>query len=265
MERDQHRIPLTKPKLDQTLMSQLMVAAQRALSMLDLTTLNDDDSAARVIALCGQASSSAGTVAAVCVLPRFVALARRTLDELGLPQVKVATVSNFPAGGDDIAVAVAETAAAIAAGADEVDVVFPYRALLAGDAEVGAELVAACKQACGDKLLKVIIESGELKDAALIRQASLLAIEAGADFIKTSTGKVAVNATLDAAGIMLAAIRSTGARCGFKAAGGVSTVAEAAEYIDLAEHLLGEHWVRPEHFRFGASSLLAKLQAEIAS
>jgi hypothetical protein len=124
--------------------------------------------------------------------------------------------------------------------------------------------VAACKEACGDKLLKVIIESGELKEAALIREASLIAIAAGADFIKTSTGKVAVNATLDAAGIMLAAIRSTGAQCGFKAAGGVRTAAEAAEYIDLAEHLLGEHWVTAEHFRFGASSLLANLQAEIA-
>ncbi|WP_159874938.1 deoxyribose-phosphate aldolase [Aquitalea denitrificans] len=244
-------------------MSELTIAARRALSMMDLTTLNDDDTDDRVITLCQQAGSSAGTVAAVCVYPRFVALARRTLDELGLSQVKVATVTNFPAGGDDIAVAVAETEAAIAAGADEVDVVFPYRALLAGKADVGAELVAACKEACGDKLLKVIIESGELKDARLIREASLIAIAAGADFIKTSTGKVAVNATLDAAGIMLAAIRSTGARCGFKAAGGVRTAAEAAEYIDLAEHLLGEPWVTAQHFRFGASSLLANLQAEI--
>jgi len=244
-------------------MSELITAARRALSMMDLTTLNDDDTDARVIALCQQAASSAGTVAALCVFPRFVALARRTLDGLGLAQVKVATVTNFPAGGDDIAVAVAETEAAIAAGADEVDVVFPYRALLAGNAEVGAELVAACKEACGDKLLKVIIESGELKQPALIREASLIAIAAGADFIKTSTGKVAVNATLDAAGIMLAAIRSTGARCGFKAAGGVRTAAEAAEYIDLAEHLLGEQWVTAAHFRFGASSLLANLQAEI--
>jgi deoxyribose-phosphate aldolase len=106
------------------------------LSMMDLTSLNDDDTDARIVALCQQAASSAGTVAAVCVYPRFVALARRTLDELGLQQVKVATVSNFPAGGDDIAQAVDETAAAIADGADEVDVVFPYRALLAGNAEL---------------------------------------------------------------------------------------------------------------------------------
>ena len=245
-------------------MSELITAARRALSMMDLTTLNDDDTDARVIALCQQASSSAGTVAALCVFPRFVALARRTLDELGLSQVKVATVTNFPAGGADVAQAVAETEAAIAAGADEVDVVFPYRALMAGNAEVGAELVAACKEACGDKVLKVIIESGVLKEPALIRQASLIAIEAGADFIKTSTGKVPVNATLDAAGIMLAAIRSTGAHCGFKAAGGVRSAADAAEYIDLAEHLLGESWVTAERFRFGASSLLASLQAEIA-
>ncbi|RQO76869.1 deoxyribose-phosphate aldolase [Aquitalea sp. FJL05] len=245
-------------------MSELITAARRALSMMDLTTLNDDDTDAKVIALCQQARSSAGTVAALCVFPRFVALTRRTLDELGLSQVKVATVTNFPAGGADIAAAVAETEAAIAAGADEVDVVFPYRALMAGNAAVGAELVAACKDACGDKVLKVIIESGVLHESALIRQASLIAIEAGADFIKTSTGKVAVNATLEAAGIMLAAIRATGGHCGFKAAGGVRSAADAAEYIDLAEHLLGESWVTAEHFRFGASSLLASLQAEIA-
>ena len=215
-------------------MSELIAAARRALSMMDLTTLNDDDTDDKVAALCRKAASEAGTVAAVCVFPRFVPIARQTLAGLGLTHVKVATVTNFPAGGDDVAAAAAETAAAVAAGADEVDVVFPYRALMAGNAEVGAELVAACKEACGDVQLKVIIESGELKDPALIRQASLIAIEAGADFIKTSTGKVPVNATLEAAGIMLTAIRATGGVCGFKAAGGVRTAAEAAEYIDLA-------------------------------
>ena len=136
--------------------------------------------------------------------PRFVPVARKTLKEIGAVDIKIATVTNFPHGNDDIGIAVAETKAAVAYGADEVDVVFPYRALMAGNAEIGFELVKACKAACGDDvMLKVIIESGELKTPELIRAASEIAIAAGADFIKTSTGKVAVNATPEAATIML--------------------------------------------------------------
>jgi len=116
---------------------------------------------------------------------------------------------------------------------------------------------------CGSSRLKVIIESGELGTPELIRQASLIAINAGADFIKTSTGKVAVNATLEAARVMLEAIRDSGRDCGFKAAGGVKTAAEAAEYLALADSLLGPDWVSAEHFRFGASSLLASLEATL--
>ncbi|AUH49853.1 deoxyribose-phosphate aldolase [Chromobacterium sp. ATCC 53434] len=245
-------------------MSALIEAARRALSLMDLTTLNDDDTDEKVIALCRKAKSQDGTVAAMCVYPRFVPIAKKALREAGCPEVRVATVTNFPHGNDDIAIAVAETRAAIAYGADEVDVVFPYRALMAGNGDIGFELVKACKEACGDKLLKVIIESGELKDAALIRQASEISIRAGADFIKTSTGKVPVNATLAAAETMLAAIKEQGGHCGFKAAGGVKSAAEAAEYLALAARLLGDEWVNARHFRFGASSLLANLQIEIA-
>ncbi|TCW29595.1 deoxyribose-phosphate aldolase [Gulbenkiania mobilis] len=245
-------------------MSDLAQTARRALALMDLTTLNDEDTDASVAALCRRARGPGGSVAAVCVFPRFVATARRALAEAGASGVKIATVTNFPAGDADIERAEAETRAAIDAGADEVDVVFPYRALMAGDAETGAELVARCKAACGDRVLKVILETGELKDPELIRTASLIAIAAGADFIKTSTGKVPVNATLGAAGIMLAAIRQTGGSCGFKAAGGVRTVDEAAEYLDLAEHVMGEGWVSAERFRFGASGLLGSLEATIA-
>lgn len=245
-------------------MSALIEAARRALSLMDLTTLNDDDTDAKVIALCHKAKSQDGTVAAVCVFPRFVPIAKKTLREAGCPEVLVATVTNFPHGNDDVAIAVAETRAAIAYGADEVDVVFPYRALMAGNRDIGFELVKACKEACGDKLLKVIIESGELKDPALIRAASEISIRAGADFIKTSTGKVPVNATLEAADVMLNVIKETGGQCGFKAAGGVKSAAEAAQYLDLAGRLLGDGWVTAAHFRFGASSLLANLQIEIA-
>ena len=243
-------------------MSDLLAAARRALSLMDLTTLNDDDTDAKVVELCRKAAGPAGKVAAVCVYPRFVALARRTLDALGAQDVRVATVTNFPHGQADVAQAEAETRAAVSYGADEVDVVFPYRALMDGDAETGRRLVSACKQACGSAvLLKVIIESGELASPERIREASRIAIEAGADFIKTSTGKVPVNATLDAAAIMLTAIRDSGRDCGFKAAGGVRTAGEAAEYLALTARLMGEDWIDARHFRFGASSLLSSLEA----
>jgi len=248
---------MTAPQVD------LAVAAQRALRLMDLTTLNDDDTVDKVLALCRQAHSPAGDVAAICIYPRFIPHAKKALREQGTPQIKVATVTNFPAGGDDVGIAVAETRAAAAYGADEVDVVFPYRALMAGDDKLGARLVAACKDACGNVPLKVIIESGELKSAELIRTASLVSIKAGADFIKTSTGKVPVNATLDAARTMLEVIRDQGGQCGFKAAGGVRTAEEAAAYLALADDLLGADWVTPAHFRFGASSLLNNLLATL--
>ena len=245
-------------------MQDLKQAARLALSLMDLTTLNDNDSRDSVAALCRKASSEAGTVAAVCVFPRFVADARKALAQAGAAQVRIATVTNFPHGDDDIAIAVAETRAAVAYGADEVDVVFPYRALMAGRPDVGHQLVAACKAACGSVPLKVIIESGELATPALIRQASDIALAAGADFLKTSTGKVAVNATLPAARIMLEAIRDSGKRCGFKAAGGVRSAEEAAAYLALAAGIMGADWLNADNFRFGASGLLASLQATIA-
>ena len=241
-------------------MPDLQQAAQRALQLMDLTTLNDNDTDASVIALCHQAKSPAGHTAAVCVYPRFVPVARKTLKEIGAVDIKIATVTNFPHGNDDIGIAVAETKAAVAYGADEVDVVFPYRALMAGNQEIGFELVKACKAACGDNvLLKVIIESGELKTPELIRSASEIAIAAGADFVKTSTGKVAVNATPEAAKIMLEVIKEKNPAVGFKAAGGVKNAEQAADYLALAESVLGENWVSAKTFRFGASSLLGSL------
>lgn len=243
----------------------LMQAASRALRLMDLTSLDEDDTREKITALCNAASSTEGQVAAVCIYPRFIPHAKKMLREFGTPGIKVATVVNFPHGEADVELAVAETCAAIAYGADEVDLVFPYAVLMTGDTSSGAEMVRACKAACGDKLLKVIIESGELRTAALIRAASLIAIDGGAGFIKTSTGKVAVNATLAAAETMLTVIRETGGHCGFKAAGGVRTVEEAAAYLALADEILGKDWVNPRHFRFGASSLLNNLQTCLRS
>ncbi|MGL4957783.1 MAG: deoxyribose-phosphate aldolase, partial [Plesiomonas sp.] len=134
-------------------MTENKMSALRALSLMDLTTLNDNDTDEKVIALCQQANSPAGQTAAVCIYPRFIPIARKTLREQGTPEISIATVTNFPHGNDDIAIAVAETRAAVAYGADEVDVVFPYRALMAGNAQVGFDLVKACKDACGAHVL----------------------------------------------------------------------------------------------------------------
>ena len=234
--------------------------ARLALSLMDLTSLNDDDTAVTIGRLCRQAHTPEGSPAAVCVYPAFINSARKTLAQLKLTQVKVATVTNFPHGNADLVHALSETRAAVAAGADEVDLVFPYRALMAGDADVGRQMVSQCKGVCGSAvLLKVIIESGALTTPSLIRQASAIAIEAGADFIKTSTGKVAINATPEAAEIMLQAIKDSGRPVGFKAAGGVRNVADAEPYLSLASDIMGADWVTPKNFRFGASSLLASL------
>ena len=242
-------------------MSELKAAALRALKLMDLTTLNDDDTDAKVIELCKNAKSPVGNTAAVCIYPRFIPVAKKQLREQGTPEVRIATVTNFPHGNDDIEIAVAETKAAVAYGADEVDVVFPYRALMAGNEEVGFELVKQCKAACGDIMLKVIIETGELKTEELIKKASELSIKAGADFIKTSTGKVPVNATPEYAEIMLNVIKDMGVEktVGFKPAGGVRTAEDAQQYLDMADRILGAEWADNMHYRFGASSLLANL------
>ncbi|WP_208119883.1 deoxyribose-phosphate aldolase [Spirabiliibacterium pneumoniae] len=241
----------------------LEYAAQWALSLMDLTSLNDDDTDATITALCHQANTPKGAPAAVCVYPQFVPLAKQTLLQLGLEHVKVATVTNFPHGNSDVAQAVAETANAVQAGADEVDVVFPYRTLMAGDEKCGFVLVQECKKVCADAgvKLKVIIETGELKTPELIKKASEIAIRAGADFIKTSTGKVSVNATPEAAKVMLNTIKEMGVedRVGFKAAGGVRTSEDAQHYLQLAADILGEKWLDASHFRFGASGLLTAL------
>lgn len=244
-------------------MTDLTASSLRALKLMDLTTLNDDDTDEKVIALCRQAKTPVGNTAAICIYPRFIPVARKTLKQQGSPDIRIATVTNFPHGNDDIEIALAETRAAIAYGADEVDVVFPYRALMAGDEKVGFELVKACKAACeqANVLLKVIIETGELKEERLIRKASEIAINAGADFIKTSTGKVPVNATPESARIMLEVIRDMGVeqRVGFKPAGGVRSAEDAAQYLAIADELFGSGWADDRHYRFGASSLLASL------
>jgi len=229
--------------------------AKLSISLMDLTSLNDDDDRERIAALCRQAHTPAGDTAALCIWPRFIPFARRELRELGTPEIRLATVTNFPLGEADVELAAAETAAAVAYGSDEVDLVFPWRALREGDAETGRRMVERCRELCDGISLKVIIESGELQEEELIR----ICIEAGADFVKTSTGKVPVNATPEAARIILETIKASGRDVGFKAAGGVRTAEDARVYLELAAEIMGRDWITPQHFRFGASSLLNSL------
>ena len=256
--------------------------AAKAFSLLDLTSLTDTETAADIQAVVDNASwrDAEGTrihVAALCLFPRFLPLARKLLDAQELYAVRLATVTNFPAGGDDIDIAVKETAAAVAYGADEVDVVLPYQALLAGDTRTPLQLVQACKAACGQHVqLKVILETGVLASAQLIQQASDIAIAGGADFIKTSTGKVAVNATAEAAEAMLARIAADITRqqatqssahpargVGFKPAGGIRTLADAIMYMQAVETQLGSAGLHPSRFRLGASSVRTNLVATL--
>ncbi|MBH0238598.1 deoxyribose-phosphate aldolase [Methylobrevis sp. L22] len=236
-------------------------AARRALALLDLTDLSDGCTPTAIDALCARAVTPHGSVAAVCLYPRFVAQAKAALAGTG---VRVATVVNFPAGGEDIPGTLAETRAALADGADDIDLVLPWRAFLSQRAGYAETMVMRVREAIGGRaILKVILETGEIADAARIRDAADLAIAAGADFIKTSTGKVTVNATLDAAEIMLQAIRASGRPVGFKPAGGVKTAEDAAAYLALAGRIMGPDWAMPATFRFGASGLLDALVARI--
>jgi len=234
-----------------------------ALSLLDLTNLKDDCTDAQIVTLCARAQTPFGHSAAICIWPRFVARARAILGQDH--PVKIATVVNFPKGDMEIADVAAETREAIADGADEIDLVIPYRKMISGDEQAVTDMVAAVRAEChGPVLLKVILETGELKEAALIQRAAHLAIDAGADFIKTSTGKVAVNATLETADIMLRAIRDGGRKVGFKPAGGIGSVAEAGLYLSLAETIMTPDWAMPSTFRFGASGLLDDILAVLS-
>ncbi len=235
--------------------------ASRVLGLLDLTSLGEDDTPARIRTLCAAARSAHGLPAAVCIYPEHITTAREALAGAA---VKVATVVNFPEGADDPQRIARETRRAIAAGADEIDMVLPWRALQAGDAARARAGVDACRSACGPGIaLKLILETGALGTPKLIREASELGLDAGVDFLKTSTGKVAVNATPEAAAVMLDAIAARGGRCGFKAAGGIRTLVDARVYLELAQARLGAEWVDPARFRIGASALFDALLAEL--
>ncbi len=239
----------------------LLQAARLALQCLDLTSLNDADTAADVTALCERAQTAFGPVAAVCVWPRFVAQARAMLP----PEIKVAAVADFPDGALDTARAIADIETIAQAGGDEVDVVLPWRALQAGQRSEVEEFLAEVRHASRPLTLKVIIESGELADPELIAEATRLSLAAGADFVKTSTGKTPVSATPEAARVMLREIAASGmASAGFKASGGIRSVLDAQGYLQLAAELLGADTLQARRFRFGASGLLKDIESVLS-
>jgi deoxyribose-phosphate aldolase len=235
--------------------------AQRALRSLDLTDLTETCTDQAIDALCKKALDPRGPVAAVCVWPQFV---KRAQEGLKGSSVRIATVVNFPAGGEDVGRVTDDVQEALSDGANEIDLVLPYEAVRRGDLAAATEMVEAVREMIDqNRLLKVILETGELKDAALIETASRIAIEAGADFIKTSTGKTPVSATPEAAVIMLNAIKASGRPVGLKPSGGIRTLVDAKIYLDLADRILGQGWATPQTFRIGASSVYDALIAAI--
>jgi len=251
----------------------------RAITLMDLTTLQGDDTPARVRRLCAKARAPVRQdllaalgaeglgirVAAVCVYHGLVPAAVDALRGTGIPVAAVST--GFPAGLSPFPQRVAEIRASVDAGADEIDVVITRGHVLSGNWEALYEEVRTFRDACGDAHIKVILGTGELGTLRQVARASVVAMMAGADFIKTSTGKEPVNATLPVGLVMVRAIREyldrTGARVGFKPAGGIRTAKDSLDWLAMMKDELGDAWLRPELFRFGASGLLADIERQL--
>lgn len=242
------------------------------LNMIDLTSLNTTDNRSTIIRFTGKVNSFSGrfsnipNVAAICVFPNYVAVVR---EKLSARNVKIAAVAGgFPTSQTFRYIKVAESKMAVEAGADEIDIVIPVGSFLGNDYASVADEIREIKGAIGQKHLKVIVESGLLNDYEHIYRASMIAMDAGADFIKTSTGKTPVSATPEAAFVMCRAISDfyaeTGIRVGFKAAGGIVTSADAVSYYQIVKHCLGNDWLNNNLFRIGASRLANNILSDIS-
>lgn len=242
------------------------------LNSIDLTSLNTSDNKSHILHLTGKVNSFSGrytnipNVAAICVYPNFVSVVK---EKLTVKTVKIASVAGaFPSSQTFRSIKVAECKMAVEAGADEVDIVIPVGAFLGNDFAMVADEIREIKEAIGENQLKVIVESGLLSDYEQIFKASMIAMDAGADFIKTSTGKTATSATPEAAFVMCSAVRvfyeETGIKVGFKAAGGISTTADAINYYQIISECLGKDWLTNKLFRIGASRLANNILADIS-
>lgn len=248
-------------------------ALRLAISMVDLTTLEGKDTPGKVESLCHKAlhpadEFSAPSTAAVCVYPAMVSAARRVLQKSAVKIASVATA--FPSGQSPLKIRLAEVKAAIADGADEIDMVISRGAFLCGELSRVQDEIAAVRDVCGDATLKVIFETSELETYDNIRAASFLAMRVlrTGDFIKTSTGKTSGNATLGNNQVMLEAIRdhflATGVEIAMKPAGGIRTAKQAIQFLIAVKETLGDAWLRPDRYRFGASALLNDLVRQLA-
>lgn len=249
----------------------------RAITLIDLTTLSGDDTPGRVRRLCAKAANPVRpdlleamgmgpvTTGAVCVYHEMVPVAVEALEGTGIPVAAVST--GFPAGLSPFALRVQEIRESVAAGAKEIDIVISRRHVLTGDWAALYDEMAEFRAACGDAHVKAILATGELGTLRNVAKASLVCMMAGADFIKTSTGKESVNATLPVSLVMIRAIRDfearTGFKVGYKPAGGISKAKDALVYLSLMKDELGDRWLRPDLFRFGASSLLGDIERQL--
>jgi deoxyribose-phosphate aldolase len=242
------------------------------LNIIDLTSLNTSDNKSHIIHLTGRVNSFSGrysnipNVAAICVFPNFVSVVK---EKLSAKNINIAAVAGaFPTSQTFRSIKVSECKMALEAGADEIDMVIPVGAFLGNDFALVADEIREIKAAIGEKQLKIIVESGLLADYEHIFKASMIAMDAGADFIKTSSGKTAVSATPEAAFVMCRAISDfyseTGIRVGFKAAGGISDVRDAINYYQIVSYCLGEDWLNKNLFRIGASKLANNILSEIS-
>ncbi|MCH9769488.1 MAG: deoxyribose-phosphate aldolase [Gammaproteobacteria bacterium] len=233
----------------------MLLNPKQLVGLLDYTRLNNDDSAENIIALCQAANTIYGPTAAVCVMPEWI---KQTKQILSASNIKIASVANFPTGKQTLETTLKEIKQSLIDGADEIDVVMPYHDFLAGDTRTAITFLKACRQTCGDCLLKVILETGALDNKETIYQAALLAIDAGADFIKTSTGKIAQGASIAAAKAMIKAIKTSPRDIGLKISGGVRDIKTAEQYLKLFTDGFGKDKLTPKHFRFGVSQLIIK-------
>lgn len=251
----------------------------KALTCIDLTTLNGDDTEGRVQRLCAKAANPVRpdllqalgmaeqriTTGAVCVYHDMVETAVRALEGTGVPVAAVST--GFPAGLSPLPERIREIRASVEAGAKEIDIVITRRHVLTQNWQALYDEIQAFREACGDARMKTILATGELKTLRNVAKASMIAMMAGSDYIKTSTGKEAVNATLPVSLVMVRAIRdyqaATGHKVGYKPAGGISTAKDAMEYQFLMKEELGRDWLEPALFRFGASSLLGDIERQL--
>lgn len=233
------------------------------LRLLDVTRLQEGDDKAHLLNWLSMLPVTSAPVAAYCVYPQFVELTARFIAD-NTPEVALATVVNFPDGKQPLTTVLADIQRVLASGANEIDCVLPYHTLLDGDETAVLSFLTAVREASKDVCLKIIIESGELLTAQQIAKATELVIASGADFVKTSTGKVPVGVTLEAARIILTSIAASGRAVGFKASGGVKTVQQALELVDLYENIIGKPAISTG-IRIGASTLLTELCQQLSA